>query len=195
MRLIIAVLLPSALAFADSGAAKNDGGFCIGFGVGPSMTSYTQELKPSSGKSIDVNRRNSIGMATDFYIGGGVSPTTYIMGYIKINWFNFSNQYQSYFAANSNTGIQLLKYFNDDIKQVPFMLVGFGWSGLTDMSRRNESTTPGIAPTIGFGYKMAEHYGVQSNLFYSNPSPLNTENGYNVNVDALSVQLNWFAQI
>lgn len=191
--LVLAILALSVSA--DPDGSESGSRLCLGLGFGPSLTSYTQELDPSSGSQIEEKRETALGFGTDLYIGGGINGTTFLTGYLKINWFTFKNRFQEYFAANSNTGIQLTKFLSSQDGHAPFLLFGFGWSGLTDMARRDESTTPGIAPTVGFGFKIHRNYGFQSTLFYNNPSPLNTDNGYGVKVSALSLQLNYFVQI
>jgi hypothetical protein len=164
-----------------------------GVGFGPAFTGYSQKLESGDGYRIQVGRKNSLGIATDVYLGVDLNATTFLTLFLKANWIGFENDYQKYFAMNANTGLGILGYLSRD-EESPFMLVGIGYSGLAPFHHLGAGTTPGIAPTLGLGYELKKHHGIQATVFYNNPSPVNTPNGYTVDVSAWSFQFNYIFQ-
>lgn len=86
-------------------------------------------------------------------------------------------------------GIGTIINLNQNPSQAPYLHFGFGFSGWTGFSDKDEPTTPGIGISGGIGYEIKKHYGMQLNCFYGNPSPANTPFGEEVQVSGLGFQI------
>lgn len=184
-RALAMILLSVIPAFSFDG---NRQGFILGGGIGPSLTTYAQELRAPSGSTKEIPRETRVGFATDFMIGYGFNDRFALVGFNKINWFQYENPYRKEMAVLVDEGIGTIIHLDQNASRAPYLHFGFGFSGWSGFSDKDEPTTPGIAVAGGIGFEIKAHYGIQLNCFYGNPSPANTPFGEEVQVSGLGFQ-------
>lgn len=166
---LLLVLCPffSSDVFALDGERK---GFILSFGIGPSLTSYTQTLKiPVLGIDETSDRENDFGLGTDFKIG--YAPTNQLMIYYtnKVTWiFGFENAAGDKLTIISGVGLLGLSYYLAPSSPSMYFTGTVGvstWCSFDDLG----NVWSGFGIGVGIGYEFVEHWSTELNVIWGNP--------------------------
>ena len=183
--LITLFLIVSANAF--DGKRK---GFILGFGIGPGLTSFTQEV---AGRDyyqdwviVKSDRSNKMAIMTDFKIG--YAPTDFYEIYYtsKVSWFGITNVLgDNVTIANGLGALGATYYFTPQVPS-PFISGGIGFSTWATPFESGSKTWTGFGLFAGVGYEFARHWSVEFDLLWGKPGT--SEFGIDVSSNAFSVK-------
>ena len=178
--ILIAVIMISATsASALDGTRK---GFILGFGIGPGVTSWEQEISGSF-LGISVSRKSdkesSFGLTTDFKIGGGITEQFLLYYENRVAWFNFDYAFtdaqgnviltESITFAHAIGLLGASYYLNVDAPSIYIL----GSVGLSTWSAPFESTWEetwaGVGVSAGVGYEFAKHWSAEGTINFGKP--------------------------
>ena len=183
---LVAFLLVAAIVVTATSVSALDGtrkGFILGFGVGPSVTSWSLEFEASLGpfsESAKSDTESNFGIGTDFKIGGGITEKFLLYYVNRISWFGFD---WTVFEVSGGTditqsitfayGVGLLGasyYFNVD---APSMYL-VGTVGISTWTAPFEDWWDeywiGAGVSAGLGYEFAKHWSVEGTVNIGKPS-------------------------
>ncbi len=163
---------------------NNRKGFVLGIGVGPALTSYTQEVVIFS-KAVTSDRENAFGVATDFKIGYGASENFMIYYVNKVTWFSMDNALGSSVTIANGVGLLGVSYFLEPVAPSFYLTGTIGLSTWMAPFEDGSSTWTGFGVAAGGGYEFKEHWTVEAGLMWGKPG--DTEMGIDVSTNALGV--------
>ncbi len=182
---LVAFLLVAAIVVAATSASALDGtrkGFILGFGIGPSATSWSMEMSASLGPlsaSVESETESNFGIGTDFKIGGGITEKFLLYYENRVSWFGFDYEFIDFngnvIATETITfayGVGLLGasyYFQVEAPSL-YILGSVGvstWSAPFDDSWGDAWV--GVGLSGGMGYEFAKHWSIEGTVNYGNP--------------------------
>ena len=170
-------------------AAAFDGsrkGFILGIGVGPSVTSFTQDLT-GLGQDLSSDRENEFGLATDFKLGYAPNEQLQIYWASKVSWFALDNALgETVTVANGLGGAGVSWYLVPQSPSVYFT-GAIGFSSWAVPFEEGATTSYGFGIAGGAGYEFAKHWSVEGLVGFGNPS--DTEGDLELTTKALSARV------
>lgn len=183
---LVALFLVAAIVAGATSASALDGtrkGFILGFGIGPSVTSWSFEVTASAGPfsdSFESDKESNFGLGTDFKIGGGITEKFLLYYVNRVAWFSYD------WTLLDDTG------FSDIVETVTFAygvgLLGASYylqpeapslyfTGMIGLSTWDAPFEDGWgdawfggAVGVGLGYEFAKHWYVEGSINGGNPS-------------------------
>jgi len=164
-RLLVGLVVAAIAMVMAVNASAFDGnrkGFVIGIGVGPSITSWTDE--EGSWKS---DRENDFGVGTIFKIGYGVNENLLIYYTNNVAWFSVGDG-ESFTVTSGITALGGSYYLNTESPSLFINgLVGIGvWAAPFES---NSESAMGLGLGAGIGYEFSKHFNVNATLMYGMP--------------------------
>lgn len=159
---IVAVSVP---AHAFDGKRQ---GFILGFGAGPSVTSFTKTSSYGSASST-IDRKNKLSLATDFKIGAGVNEQLLIYYINRVNWFSMENLLGDSVVIANSCGLLGLSYYINETWPSPYFHGLLGISSWTEPLERDSDALIGFGVGAGFGYAFTQHVSFEASINYGNP--------------------------
>jgi hypothetical protein len=166
-------------------------GFILGGGAGLAHTSFTQEVSVDYWgyhESVESDRENKVGVATDFKIGYAWDNSWAIYYTSKVSWFGMENTYGKDVTIASGQGAAAVTHWFKP--QVPswFVAGGLGYSTWSLPFEDNAPDTwigPGLF--MGGGYEFSRHWSFEGYLAWGKPK--DTEWGVEVSSNTFSIML------
>ena len=167
-------------------------GFILGFGFGPSVTSFTQTLtgkvmnpETMNYESFDItsDRTNHVSLATDFRIGMGLSEKLLLYYAERSTWFSIPVLDGTSIIANSVGGFGASYYLSETCPSIYIHgIVGFStWAPLKSLG----DSWAGFGVGAGVGYEFSSNWSFEGSINYGNPSK--EEGGIEGTTNALSI--------
>jgi hypothetical protein len=155
---VVIIVLASAnsAVFAFNGER---GGFILGFGAGPSMTSYSYNHD-----YYDSDRRNEFGLGTDFKIGGGFN-NQFLLYYVnRVAWFKPGD------ATIAHTvGLLGASYYLKTEAPAWYFVAAVGVSAWDKpFETYSSQSDSGLGLTGGAGYEFSRHWSIEATLNWGN---------------------------
>ena len=193
-------------------------GFVLGFGVGPGLTSFTQDMVSELFEQRTSSRQTKMSIATDLKIGWGFNDQLIVYYTAKVTWFQhddvflyddlltddkefewvidgFDAQTKSVWIASGVAGLGVTYFLSPES---PFSITAGGgfatWTApLEDdtwLSPFNDHSQTWFGPGAfaGFGWEFWDHWIVEGTAMWTNP----TETGdlsFEVNSNVVSFLL------
>ena len=179
--LVLALLLVSAVpAGAFDGKRR---GFVLGFGLGPGVSSYTQQLSVAGMGSATSSRETKAGVSTDFRIGFGPTEQVLVVYDEKVNWIPFG------YHVTLADGISSLTASYYLAKSAPsaFLTGGLGAAGWSTPFESNSSSSVGFGMFVGGGYESAKLWNLEGSLGFGSPS--GTEPGVKITTNTITFRV------
>ena len=158
-------------------------GFILGFGAGPSVTSFTQTLSYGS-DSYTSDRENKLSLATDFKIGAGVNERLLIYYINRTNWFSIENIIGDSVIIANSAGLLGMSYYFNETSPSPYIHGLVGISTWDAPFEDDSDAWIGFGIGAGFGYAFTQHLSFEASINYGNPG--DSEGGLEVKSNALS---------
>jgi hypothetical protein len=166
--LVLAVLVVSAVpAGAFDGKRK---GFVLGVGVGPGLSSYTQELSSSGSGSITSDRETKVGFSTDFRIGFGATERFLIVYDNKVNWIPFDNVLGEHVTVTDGISSLAVSYYLSESAPGGFLTGGLGGAGWSTPFEESSSGLAGFGVFVGGGYEFTKLWNLEGSLGFGSAS-------------------------
>jgi hypothetical protein len=172
-------MVQSALAF--DGMRK---GFLLGGGLGLGVDSFKQEI--TDGATVLIgDRTNQFSLGTDFKIGAGLSPQTFLYFHNQSAWFSLKNIFDNDVTVQSGViGIGFTWFTSPEPRS--FFITGTAGISYWDLPFESdaEAWTSGGA-IVGVGYEFSPHWSVDASLLLG--SPEKDEGGLNAKTKSTSL--------
>jgi len=178
IRSLTYVLIPALLLFSAVPAGAFDGkrkGFVLGVGLGPGVSSYTQELSVSGLGSATSNRETKVGVSTDFRIGFGPTEQVLVVYDNKVNWIPFDNALGNHVTIADGISSLAVSYYLAQSAPCGFLTGGLGAAGWSTPFESNSSSSVGFGMFVGGGYEFTKLWNLEGSLGFGSPS--DTEQG------------------
>jgi opacity protein-like surface antigen len=179
--LLAGLMTVSTAGHAFDGQRK---GFILGFGAGPSMTSFTQTIS-YDGDSYTSDRENKIGAATDFKIGAGLNEQFLIYYVNRMTWFSLDNIIGESVIIGNSVGLLGVSYYLQETSPSPYILGLVGMSTWDAPFESDSDAWIGFGIGAGFGYEFSPHWSFEGTINYGNPGK--EEGGLEVSSSAFSI--------
>ena len=188
--IILVFFLLSSLTIPANAWDGKRKGFILGFGIGPGLTSFTQELAAwdyyQGWVRVKSDRSNKMAIMTDFKIG--YAPTDFYEIYYtgKVSWFGLENVFGDKVTISNGVGALGATYYFAPQAPSPFISGGIGFSTWSAPFESGSKTWTGFGLFVGGGYEFARHMSVEFDLLWGKPGT--TESGIQINSNAFSVK-------
>jgi opacity protein-like surface antigen len=144
------------------------GGFVLGFGVGPAVTSYTQTLYAADGTEMWASdRENQFGIGTDLKIGGGIGRRLLLYYINRVSWFTLDVGHDAIFA--NSVGLVGLSYYFQDESPALYVLGLVGLSTWDAPFEENWDAQVGFGLGAGLGWEFSRHWSLEATFNWGNP--------------------------
>jgi hypothetical protein len=178
------------LFFVATNAQAWDGqrkGFLLGFGIGPGLTSFTQEVTTYLG-TLESPREDKMAVMTDFKIGYAPQNSWGIYYTAKVSWFGMKNALGNDVTIANGLGAVAVSYWFQPQAPSPFISGGFGFSSWSLPFEDNPPDSwMGAGFFAGGGYEFSKSVSVEGYLSWGEPK--DSESGIEASSNALSFML------
>lgn len=179
---IVSLVLLSCVCFSTDAYAL-DGkrkGFILSFGIGPSLTSYTQSVG-----DFTSDRENDFGVGTDFRIG--YAPSNQFMIYYtnKVTWIlGFENALDEKVTIVNGVGLLGLSYYFETAAPSIYFTGTIGVSSWSALEDSNDAWS-GFGLGAGIGYEFSKYWSTEFNFMWGNPG--DSIEGIEVETNAIGI--------
>jgi hypothetical protein len=190
-RTVCGLLLATATFAHASAVQAFDGhrkGFVIGIGVGPGLTSYTQELKAElTSFSETIADESKTAVVTDFKLGGGVSDQFLLYYENRVSWFGTKDAAGTDFLVAHAIGLLGASLYLRPASPSPYVLMSVGTSAWVTIveSQTNSAVGPGMS--AGVGYEFKRGWAAEATVNWGRPK--DTTGGMDLTTTAVSGML------
>jgi hypothetical protein len=144
------------------------GGFVLGFGVGPAVTSYTQALYAVDGTEMWTSDRiNRFGIGTDFKIGGGIGKRLLLYYVNRVSWFTLDDGNDTIFA--NSVGLLGASYYFRNASPSFYILGLVGLSTWDAPFEENWNALVGLGLGAGLGWEFSRHWSLEATFNWGDP--------------------------
>ena len=183
--LVLALLLVfAAPAGAFDGKRK---GFVLGVGLGPGLSSYTQELSVSGLGSAASSRETKVGVSTDFRIGFGPTEQVLVVYDNKVTWIPFDNAIGNHVTIADGISSLSVSYYLAQSAPSGFLTGGLGAAGWSAPFESNSSGSIGLGMFVGGGYEFTKLWNLEGSLGYGSPS--DTQQGVKLTTNTITFRV------
>lgn len=173
-------------------------GFIFGFGFGPSVTTFTQNLagvaenpETMDYENFDItsDRKYQTSLAVDFRIGQGLSEKLLFYYGERTTLFSMPVLDGTSIIANGIGGLGASYYLNETCPSIYIHgLVGFStWAPLKSLG----DSWVGFGLGAGVGYEFKSHWSFEGSINYGNPG--REEDGIDATTNAIFVSVKVFS--
>ncbi|MEE9270542.1 MAG: hypothetical protein V3V49_09815 [Candidatus Krumholzibacteria bacterium] len=156
-------------------------GFILGFGIGPSVTSFTQETRFSFFTTTieKIPRESEFGLATSFKIGAGIGEQVMIYYVNNVSWFSVVDStvrttsnvavINDVIIANS-VGLVGISYYFEETVPSPYVMGVLGVSVWDAPFEDGSSALVGFGLGAGVGWEFKPHWSLEAMVNWGKPS-------------------------
>jgi hypothetical protein len=191
---LFAVLILFFLATNTHAFDNQRKGFLLGIGLGSGYTSFTQEVDMhywEYHESVESDRENKVGFATDFKIGYAPDNSWAIYYNSKVSWFGIENYFGDDVTIANGLGTVAACHWFAPQAPSPFIVGGLGYSTWSLPFEKNASDTwvgPGLF--IGGGYEYSMSWSIEGSLSWGKPKDKEIGIEASTNVFSIMVTIN-----
>ncbi len=157
-------------------------GFILGFGIGPSVTSFTQEtinfgfFTPTT--TQNTPRESEFGLGTSFKIGAGIGEQIMIYYVNNVSWFSVVDSVRTpsntlltndVIIANS-VGLVGISYYFEETSPSPYVMGLIGVSVWDAPFEEGASALVGFGLGAGVGWEFKPHWSLEATVNWGKPS-------------------------
>ena len=160
------LLIGAQAANAFDGNRK---GFMFGFGVGPSVTSFTQTVTGTTMFDGTSDRENKFGLGTSFRIGGGLSDQFMLYYANNLACFGIENVLGDNVTIANGVGLVGVSYYFEPTTPSMYLLGVIGVSTWDAIFEEDSNASVGFGIGGGLGWEFSPHWSLEALVEWGNP--------------------------
>lgn len=168
---IVILSLAASSAFCWNGQRK---GFILGFGAGPGITSFDQDIAVLDAElgwiDVKADRQTKPAIMTDFKIGYAPNNNWEVYYSGKVSWFKARDVFSNEVTVADGVDVLGATYYFKPQAPSPFISSGIGVaSWILPFESHPPYTWFGLGLFTGVGYELVSHMEVELDFLWGSP--------------------------